>query len=74
VSAPDQLPGGRHELRFEFKPTGQPDFGRGKGSPVTTDYRAPFRFTGALHSVTVDLSGDLITDSASKRRMAMTRQ
>ncbi len=113
VSAPDQLPGGRHELRFEFKPTGQPDFGRGKGSPgsvrlyvdgelvaqdefpvttpvafnpggltcganpgspVTTDYRAPFRFTGALHSVTVDLSGDLITDSASERRMAMTRQ
>lgn len=33
VSAPDQLPGGRHELRFEFEPTGQPDFGRGKGSP-----------------------------------------
>jgi hypothetical protein len=113
VCAPDALPAGRHELRFEFEPTGQPDIAQGKGSPgraqlyvdgqliaqnefpvttpmvlnpggltcganpgspVTTDYQAPFRFTGALHTVTVDLSGDLITDTESEMRMAMARQ
>ncbi len=113
VSAPDPLPAGRHELRFEFEPTGQPDLTHGKGSPgraqlyvdgqlagqaefpvttpiafnpggltcghnpgsaVTTDYPAPFSFTGTLHTVTVDLSGDLITDTESEMRMAMARQ
>jgi hypothetical protein len=113
VSSPDAVPGGRHRLRFEFEPTGKPDFAQGKGSPgraqlfvdghlvaqaefpvttpvafnpggltcganpgtpVTPAYRAPFRFTGTLHSVTVDLSGDLITDSESEMRMAMARQ
>jgi hypothetical protein len=48
--------------------------GANAGSPVTTDYQAPFRFTGTLHTVTVDLSGDLITDSDSEMRMAMARQ
>jgi arylsulfatase len=38
------------------------------------DYRSPFRFTGTLHTVTVDLSGDLIIDSESEMRMAMARQ
>jgi arylsulfatase len=113
VSAPDPLPAGRHQLRFEFEPTGKPDIMRGKGAPgraqlyldgelvgqadfpVTTpvafnpggmtcganpgsavipDYQAPFRFTGTLHTVTVDLSGDLITDTDSEMRMAMARQ
>jgi hypothetical protein len=44
------------------------------GSPITADYQAPFRFTGTLHTVTVDLSGDLITDTESEMRMAMARQ
>jgi arylsulfatase A-like enzyme len=113
VSAPDPLPAGRHQLRFEFRPTRQPDLAQGKGtpgraglyvdgklitqnefpvttpiafnpggvtcganpgSPVTTDYQAPFRFTGTLHTVTVDLSGDLITDTDSEMRIAMSRQ
>ena len=113
VSAPDTLPRGRHQLRFEFEPTGKPDIPDGKGSPgraqlyvdgkliaqeefpvttpiafnpggltcganpgspVTTDYQAPFPFTGTLHTVTVDLSGDLITDTDSEMRMAMIRQ
>jgi arylsulfatase A-like enzyme len=113
VSAPDALPAGRHQLRFEFEPTGNPDIPQGKGSPgraqlyvdgqliaqnefpvttpiafnpggltcganpgspVTADYQAPFRFTGTLHTVTIDLSGDLITDSDSEMRMAMIRQ
>ena len=113
VSGPDRLPAGRHQLRFEFEPTGKPDFAQGKGAPglaqlyvdgqliantefqVTTpiafnpggltcganpgsaivaDYQAPFPFTGTLHTVTVDLSGDLITDTDSEMRMAMSRQ
>jgi arylsulfatase A-like enzyme len=113
VSSPDILPTGRHRLRFEFEPTGEPDFAQGKGSPgraqlyvdghlvgqaefpvttpiafnpggltcganpgtpVTPDYHAPFRFTGTLHTVTVDLSGDLITDAEAEMRMAMARQ
>jgi hypothetical protein len=113
VSAPDALPAGRHQVRFEFEPTGKPDLATGKGapgraqlyvdgrlvgqsefpvtiplaihpgaltcganpgSPVTPDYRAPFPFTGALHTVTLDLSGDLITDSEADMRIAMARQ
>jgi arylsulfatase A-like enzyme len=113
VSSPDAVPSGRHELRFEFEPTSQPDFAHGKGSPgraqlyvdkklvgeadfpVTTpiafnpggltcgenpglpvdpEYTTPFRFTGTLYTVTVDLSGDLITDSESEMRVAMSRQ
>ena len=113
VSGPDRLPAGRHQLRFEFEPTGKPDIAQGKGAPglaqlyvdgqliastefpVTTpiafnpggltcganpgsaivgDYQAPFSFTGTVHTVTVDLSGDLITDTDSEIRMAMSRQ
>ncbi len=48
--------------------------GANPGSPVTPDYPTPFRFTGTLHSVTIDVSGDLITDSESEMRMAMARQ
>jgi arylsulfatase len=113
VSAPQNLPPGRHQLRFEFEPTGKPDFAQGKGSPgraqlyvdgqlvaqaefpvttpiafnpggltcganpgtpVTPDYRSPFSFTGILYAATVDVSGDLITDTESEIRMAMARQ
>ena len=113
VSSADPLPEGRHRLRFEFEPTGKPDFSTGMGAPgraqlyvdehlvadtelpmtvpillspgglscganpgapVDPDYPAPFRFTGVLHQVTVDLSGDLITDSEAELRVAMARQ
>ena len=30
--APDKLPTGEHEVRFEFEPTGKPDFVNGKGA------------------------------------------
>ncbi len=33
VSSPDRLPAGRHELRFEFEPTGQVDLPHGRGAP-----------------------------------------
>ena len=42
---------------------------RARLQPRLTDYQAPFRFTGTLHTVT---SGDLITDT--DMRMAMARQ
>jgi arylsulfatase len=113
VSSGEPVPEGRHELRFEFEPTGKPDFAAGTGAPgraqlyidgqlagqaefpvttpialnpggltcganpgsaVVADYRAPFPFSGTLHTVTVDLSGDLISDSEAEMRVAMTRQ
>jgi hypothetical protein len=33
VSSADAVPLGRHQLRFEFEPTGTPDIANGKGSP-----------------------------------------
>ena len=48
--------------------------GADPGSPVSPDYTAPFRFTGKLHTVTVDLSGKLIDDHESQLRVAMARQ
>ena len=113
VSSPDPLPAGRHELRFEFEPTGQPDMPHGKGvparlqlyvdgalvasadapyttpfmfnpggvscghnpgSPVTPDYTSPFKFTGTLETVVVDVSGELIVDPEAELRAHMARQ
>jgi arylsulfatase A-like enzyme len=48
--------------------------GANPGSPVTPDYPSPFRFTGTLTTVTVDISGELIIDSESEMRAAMGRQ
>ena len=48
--------------------------GANPGSPVCPDYPSPFRFTGTLHSVTVDVSGELITDHEGEMRAAMARQ
>jgi len=44
------------------------------GSPVTPDYKPPFEFTGKIYSVTVDVSGDLITDNEAEMRQIMARQ
>jgi arylsulfatase len=107
------VPAGRHELRFEFEPTGEMDLFQGKGAPgqlrlyvdgtlvgegaagVTTplafnpgpltcgrnpgssvvdDYEGAFEFTGILHTVTVDVSGELITDARAEMRLHMARQ
>jgi arylsulfatase len=48
--------------------------GRAIGSPVTPDYTPPFEFTGKLYSVTVDVSGELIKDTAAELKVAMARQ
>lgn len=48
--------------------------GRDAGSPVTPKYKPPFPFTGAIHSVTVDVSGELIRDTEAEVRMILARQ
>ena len=79
---------GQRTLRFEFEPTGQPDLEHGKGAPgklqlyvdgtLTGNAEAPvttpFKFTGTIHSVTVDVSGELIEDSEAELRVHMARQ
>jgi len=114
VRSKDSVPAGRHELRFEFEPTGKPDIRKGKGSPgraqlyidkklvgqiemavttpmsygigaglsvgadvgspITSDYKAPFPFTGKLYTVKVDVSGELIQDDELTMRKIMARQ
>jgi arylsulfatase A-like enzyme len=58
---------------FAFNP-GALSCGANPGSPVTPDYRSPYKFTGTLHQVAIDISGELITDSESEMRVAMARQ
>jgi arylsulfatase len=48
--------------------------GANPGLPVTPEYLSPFKFTGKIYSVTVDVSGDLIKDSEAELRMVMARQ
>ncbi len=113
VESADVVPPGRHTLRFEFEPTGEPDMPHGKGapgrlqlyvdgslvgnaeaptttpfmlnpgalacglnpgSPVTDDYASPFKFTGGLHQVTVEVGGELIVDPEAELRAHMARQ
>jgi len=37
-------------------------------------YRPPFTFTGTIHSVTVDVSGELIRDEEAEVRRIMAQQ
>lgn len=48
--------------------------GADTGARVVADYDPPFSFTGKLHSVTVDVSGELIKDAEAELRKAMARQ
>ena len=48
--------------------------GRDSGSPVSPDYAPPFEFTGEIHSVTVEVSGELIKDTEAEMRQIMARQ
>ncbi|MGA3148315.1 MAG: arylsulfatase [Acidimicrobiales bacterium] len=48
--------------------------GADPGSPVIDDYETPFRFTGTIHRVIIDLSGELITDPEAELRLHMARQ
>ena len=48
--------------------------GADPGAPVTEAYKPPFTFTGKLHGVVVDVSGELIEDKESAMRVVMARQ
>jgi arylsulfatase len=78
---------GRGQLYFNEQLVGNSDFpttvpilfgieglscGYDFGEAVSHEYHAPFTFTGTIHKVTVDLSGELIVDdeSAVKRLIA----
>ena len=58
---------------FLFNP-GAVTCGADPGSTVTDDYKTPFRFTGTIHTVTVDLSGELIHDPEAELKVHMARQ
>src|SRR6266566_2802077 len=113
VVSVEPVPEGRHQLRFEFEPTGQLDMTKGVGTPgrgqlyidgtlvgaaeipvttpllfnpggltcganpglpVTPEYPSPFKFTGKIYNVTVDVSGDLIEDEEAELRLVMARE
>ena len=81
---------GRGQLYIDGKLVGQVDIpltmplslglggcivcGADSGSPVWDKYRAPFRFTGTIYTVTVDVSGELIKDDEQALKMAIARQ
>jgi arylsulfatase len=114
VTSTEAIPAGEVNLRFEFEPTGEPNFGEGKGSPglcqlyinnnlvgnleiphstpnmfgvlgastgyaafdsVNPDaYQAPFRFSGEIKQVVIDVSGEVIKDDETELKRLMTQQ
>jgi hypothetical protein len=85
---------GRGHLFIDSEPAGSADIpvtipitmgltagvniGVNSGSPITPEYRVPFIFTGKIHNLTVDVSGEIIGDAETKKeshmRMVMARQ
>ena len=59
---------------FTFSASGGLTVGRDPGQSVTKLYQAPFEFTGTIHNVIVEVSGELIEDSEAKIREVMARQ
>ena len=52
VDSPEQIPPGRHTLRYEFEPTGQPDFKVGKGRPAVPSCTSTASSSGTQTSPT----------------------
>ncbi len=81
---------GRAQLYIDGKLTGQAEFphttplslgltggitvGADPGAPVAPFYKEPFEFTGTIHSVTFDVSGEVIADEEAEMRMILARQ
>lgn len=74
----NEQPVGRMEIPVTMPQTISVDeglvCGRDNGSPGTDLYSPPFAFTGKLHRVVVDVSGERIEDHAAEIRMALARQ
>ena len=58
---------------FMFNPGGV-SCGHNPGSPVTPEYTSPFKFSGRLDEVIVDVSGELIVDQEAELRAHLARQ
>jgi arylsulfatase len=63
-----------HTTPFSLGLTGGITVGADPGAPVAPFYQTPFEFTGTLHSVTFDVSGDLIQDSEAEMRQILAKQ
>jgi arylsulfatase len=48
--------------------------GADTGSPVTPEYQPPFRFTGTLKRLIVDISGEHVEDYEAEMRLVMAKQ
>lgn len=48
--------------------------GRATGSPITSRFKNPFAFTGTIHEVIVDVSGDATIDKESEMRTVLAHQ
>jgi len=63
-----------HTTPFSLGLTGGMTVGADPGAPVAPYYEPPFEFTGTIHSVTFDVSGELIQDSEAEMRQILARQ
>jgi hypothetical protein len=63
-----------HTTPFSLGLTGGITIGADPGAPVVPFYEPPFEFTGTIHNVTFDVSGDVIGDSEAEMRLVMARQ
>ena len=48
--------------------------GANTGAPVTPDYSPPFRFSGSIHRVIVDVSGEHVEDHEAQMIIALAKQ
>jgi arylsulfatase len=64
VESTSDIPTGRHSLRYVLEVTTEPDVPNGIGAGGI----------GQLHSVMIDVSGDLIADTEVEMRAIMARQ
>jgi len=63
-----------HTTPFSLGLTGGITVGADPGAPVAPFYEPPFEFTGKLHSVTFDVSGEVIRDSEAEMRRILAIQ
>jgi len=63
-----------HTTPFSLGLTGAMIVGADPGAPVAPFYEPPFEFTGTIHSVTFDLSGEVIQDKEAEMRRILAMQ
>ena len=63
-----------HTTPFSLGLTGGITVGAAPSVPVAPFYETPFEFIGTIHSVTFDVSGEVIKDSEAEMCMILARQ